>query len=874
MSERPPKLAEKILSKLQYDDVWKTTLGDFEEYYTYLKEKEGFSSANIWYWKQVLHYAPSKITHKIYWSVSMFKNYLKISFRTLIKQKSYSFINIIGLGIGLTAFFLISLFVSYEFNYDSFHENGDRTYRIIAQQPDNEYLGSNWYAITPTAMAATLKEDFPDVEYATYFTNTRTVLRTSTDAFSEWGVAADGDFFDIFTYVWYAGNQETALVDPYSIILTQSMAQKLFGDENPINRTIEQVYPNGKITEKTVTGVVANPPENSHFDFSFIANDQTTPYYNYNLNEWSNTNVYTFVQVRDGINEEDFAAKLDGFADTYISASEYYQDDLDALPNHALQPLEEIHLSSSNLNFNPSSTGDIKFVRMFAIVAVIILLIACVNYMNLSTARALTRGKEVGVRKVIGAYKSNLIMQFLSEAVIVSFISIIAAILAVFVLLPFFGDLINRDLNTAALMSWQFWTFVIAIGLVVGVVSGSYPAFYLSGQKPITVLKGNLKSGSGNTFFRNTLVIGQFSVTVILLISAIVVFEQLNFLRTTDTGLKREQIVSIPNNDPELWDRFETVKTELIKQSGIEMVTASQANPIYMSSRTSGTVWEGQEEGEELPIYVSPVHFDFQEMFGIDLVSGTPFSKDTFKETEASYIVNEAAIHELGWGSDDAIGKPFSVWGNDGYIVGVAEDFNFLSLDQPIAPLVLMLAPQYDSRYLLVKTNGENIQETMSKIEETLKTFSPGYPFSFSFLDESYENMYRDDIRMGELFNYFSIFALIIASLGLFGLATYIAERRTKEIGIRKVLGANLFQILTLLNKDFLKLVVVSFLIAGPIGWYLASTWLEDFAFRIELGPMVFIVAGVLTILVALFTVSYKSLRTGLANPVESLKNE
>ncbi|XWN37026.1 MAG: FtsX-like permease family protein [Balneola sp.] len=804
----------------------------------------------------------------------MFKNYLKISLRNLTKQKSYSFINIFGLSLGLTCFILISLFIHYELSYDSFHEYSDRSYRVVAEQPQNEYLGSKWFALSPTAMAATMKEEFSEVEFATYFTGSRAVLRNGNQRLTERGVASDGDFFNVFTYSWYAGNKTEALKDPGSIILTKSTSQKLFNDENPIGKIVHFIYPNGSEVDKTVTGIVGDPPQNSHFTFKYVVNDQTTPYYTYNLNEWSNTNVYTFITLKDRDLAEDFSEKIPGFASKYIGASDYYQNNPDAFPSHRLQSLEDIHLHSKYLNFNPYSIGDIKLVYTFSAIALFILLIACVNYMNLSTARSLTRSKEVGVRKVIGAYRSNLMMQFLSEAVLVSLISIAGAVIFVFFLLPVFSELVNRELNTGVLLSWEFWVLTISASFLVGVVSGSYPAFYLSKIKPISAFKSENKNGKSSTFFRNVLVVTQFSITGVLLIGAAVVFHQMDYLKNTDTGLKREQVLVVPQNDPEFWNRFETIKSDLISYSGVEIITASQYDPIYMSSKTSGTEWEGKQENQELSVYVSPVHYDFIELFGIELIQGQSFSPEIFKETEASYIVNEIPLKELGWELDEAIGKRFSVWGNDGRIVGVAKNFNFISLDQPIAPLALLLGPKFNHRYLLLKTNPNNLQETIAQVESTVKTFSPGFPFSYSFLDDNYAQMYSDDIRTGTMFNYFSILALIIACMGLFGLATFVTEQRTKEIGIRKVLGANLFQIISLLNKDFLKLVGFSLIIAIPTGWYFASIWLKDFAFRINLNPVLFGVTSMIILSVAILTVSYKSIKTATANPVDSLKAE
>lgn len=874
MESRPPKLAEKILSRLQYDDVWKTTLGDFEEYYLYKVEKEGKEAADRWYWQQVIKYTPSKLLHKLYWGIAMFKNYLKISFRNLKSQKSYSFINIFGLAIGLTCFVLIGLFVQYELSYDTFHQHSDRTYRVISENPGNGYLGLDGSSITPVPMAATMKQDFPDVEYATYFGNSQSLLINGEQSFIESGVAADGDFFNIFSYRWYKGNAETALADPNSIILTNTLAIKLFGDENPIGKSIDQVYSNGNSIAKTITGVIADPPEYSHFDFEYVINNQSSLYYEYNEKEWSNTGVYTFITLKEDVSQESFSEKLPGFADTYILTSRYYQNNPEKAPIHALQPLEDIHLKSSQLNFNPSATGDIKFVFMFAIIAVIILVIACVNYMNLSTARSLTRAKEVGVRKVIGAIRSNLMMQFISEAVVISLLSIIAATFIVVGFLPIFSELVDRELTSQIFLSWKFWSFAIITSLLVGIISGSYPAFFMSKLKPAFILKSQVNGGKGNTFLRNALVVTQFTITIVLVISSIVVFKQLDYIRTTDTGLERDQIISISSLDPELWNRYETLEQELLKNPAIQSISTSQFRPTNMTSRTTLTEFDELDKDKELQIYISPVGFNFTELLGINVIAGRSFDEELYNETSTDYLLNEAALKELGWSAEEALGKSFTAWGSEGTIVGIVKDFNFLSLYQDIAPLTLMLNPTNNQRYVLAKISSDNVEETIASLQSTFKEFSPTFPFSYSFLDENYNSMYKSDLRLGSIFNYFTFLALIIACLGLFGLATFVTQQRTKEIGIRKVLGASLFQIISLLNKDFLKLVGISFMIAAPIGWYLAQNWLEDFAFRIDLSPAMFGFAGFIILGIAILTVSFKSIKTGTANPVDSLKSE
>jgi putative ABC transport system permease protein len=874
MKSRPPKLAEKILSRLQYDDVWKTTLGDFEEYYSYLVKKEGVKGANKWYWQQVIRYAPSKIIHKIYWGIAMFKNYLKISLRNLNRHKSYSLINIIGLSIGLAGFVLIGLFVNYELSFDSFHNKSERTYRVVAQQPANEYMGSNWYAVTAAAMAATLKEDYPEVEHSAYFNLSQSLLNTDNSSFIERGLATEGDFFEVFTYRSLYGNLNNALNDPKSIVLTKTLSNKIFGNANPIGKTITQSYSNGSSSLKTVTGVISDPPKNSHFSFSYIINAQTVPYYKYNYAEWSNSNEYTFVTLRSDAVAEDFEKKLPGFSEKYIGASDYYKARPDQLPILKMQRLEDIHLHSAYLNFNPSKTGDVKYVYMFSAIALIILLIACVNYMNLATAQSLKRTKEIGVRKVVGAYRSNLIMQFVSESTVISLFSIIISFLLVALLVPVFNNLIERELSLDIFLNIESIGLMVLLSLIVGIVSGSYPAFFLSKLMPSSILKKESKSGRRSSLLRNTLVIAQFSITTVLIVASLVVYFQLNYIKTTDTGLERDQIISISSSDPELWDRYEVLESELLKIPAVEQVSSSQFEPILMSSRTTVSNWEGANEGQELKIYISPVNYNFIDMFDIEVIKGRSFDKEKTKSTQKSYLLNQAAVKELGWTNEQAIGKSFEAWGNPGTIVGIVRDFNFLSLHEEISPLTIMLAPDFNHRYVLAKIKQENTNQTISSLKDVFEELSSNFPFSYTFVDESFNDMYRADLKMGSLFNYFSMLALLIACLGLFGLATFVTEQRTKEIGIRKVLGANIFQILSLLNKDFLKLVGLGFLIASPIGWFLANQWLQNFAFRITVGPSIFIAAGIIVFLIAIVTVTIKSFNSAKANPVKSLKSE
>lgn len=874
MKSNPPKLAERILSKLLYDDVWKTTLGDFEEYYFYLLDKEGKERANKWYWQQVIKYAPSKIIHKIIWSSEMFLNYLKISFRNLFKHKSYSIINIVGLAIGLASFTLIALFVQYEFSFDTFHEKSDNTYLVIRYSPGEDYLGSDWFALTPTALAETIKDRIPEVEAAAYFGASGALLHTDDNSSTESGISVDGDFFDIFTYRWIYGKPSEAITDPASIVLTRSVSERFFGSQNPVGKTITLKFSYRDDMIKTITGVIENPPENSHLSFSYVLNHRSGLYYEYNYNEWSNTNEHTYIRLKESADIGDIEEKIAQVVAPFFNENDYYQEDPDRIPTLHLQNIEDIHLRSAHINFSAGGFGNIRFVTMFSVIGIIILLIASVNYMNLCTARSLTRGKEIGVRKTIGAFRSNLITQFISEAVIVSLISVALAFTLIVLFLPQFSELVNRNLSSQLFLSYNFWGLILIGSLIMGVLSGSYPAFFLSSFKPITALKGNIKSNGSAKNIRNALVVIQFSITSFLIIGTLVVSQQLKYIQTVDTGLDRDQIISITANDPGFWEKYQTVTQELKRNPNILDVTSSRYSPAYTTSRTSGIEWDGKPEENELTIFVNPVNFNFTELMGIQIIAGSDFNKQTYTPENTQFILNESAARSIGWNPEKAIGQNLEVWGNKGNIAGVMKDFNFLPLHREIGPLVLILYPDSQQRLLHVKVDGQNIQETIDFLDESMATFSPGFPFDYTFLDSYYANLYRDESRLGNMFNSFTLLALFIACIGLFGLFTFIVEQRTKEIGIRKILGANLFQLISLLNQDLLRLIAVSFLISIPIGWYAANWWLSDFAYHIDLGFGIFLLTGLIAYGIALLTVSIKSFQTASANPVDSLKNE
>lgn len=876
MKNRPPTIAKKILSKLLYDDVWKTTLGDFEERYSYLLEKEGKASANRWYWSQVLRYAPSKLSHKLYWTVGMFFNYLKISLRNLRTNKSYSFINISGLAIGLASFILISLFVHHELSYDKHFDDTDQIYRVIKRNV-NAHQGNNWNAVTPMPLHSGLKENFPQFEHTTYVSANTELIKSGADYFYEDGLYVGGEYFETFSHSWVYGNPGTALADPESIILTQSLSNKLFGNKNPVGESISIIPAHETdINIKTVTGVIEDLPKTSHLYFNYIVNEKSNKWHENNYNHWDSNSYFTFVKLggQTELNDE-LQAKLSEYYNAQMITKSSYNPD--QVPQIGFQPILDIHLKSTHINHQRGvSLGDIKYLYFLLLIGLIILLIACVNYMNLATARAIMRAKEIGVRKVIGALRSNLIMQFISEAVLLSLMSIVLALVLVGVFFTPFISLVNREIGMDFFTAPEFWLSVLGISFLVGLIAGSYPAFYMSSLRPSGIFKNMTKGGKGNTFMRNALVMGQFAITTVLIISSIVIFQQLDYIRTTDVGYTRDQILTVQIKDESVGEQYKTLAQSLKRNSNIQQVSTGSHLPNDIRSSTSGIQWPGQEE--RIKFHYHNVHYDFYEMLDIELIAGRFFAEEFSTDESDAFLLNESAVAKMGFTPEEILGTRMSRWvpnGKvDGKVVGVVKDFSFLSFRLQQEALLVGFTRAQDYNYLVMKVSPENLQETVAYVEAQVKQFFPDYPFEYAFLDDAFNNMYKTDLNLGTLLNAFAILALFIAAIGLFGLASFMMEQRAKEIGIRKVLGANVLQILATVNKDFMKLIGLSFVIAIPVGWYAMDTWLQDFAYKIELGPSIFIASVLIAIGVAVLTVSYKSFKTASANPVKSLRSE
>ena len=873
-NQKPPKIAEKILSKLLYDDIWKTTLGDFEEYYTYLADTKGKQKANAWYWRQVFCYAPSKIMHKLYWTAGMFKNYLKIAYRSILKNKSYSFINIFGLGIGLASFLLIGIYIAHEMSYDAFHKDSDRIYRIIRDVPNANYMGTSWFGVNPMPLSIALAEDFEGIEVSTSFSDYNGLLKVGQSSFFEKGIYTDRHFFNLFTLNWIIGNPDNAFNSPEAIIITKSLAAKYFGEQNPMGQGIFFDSEDDDPLIRTVTGVIADIPSNSQLaEVSYIVPGFSIDDYERASTHWFNNNEYSYIKISPESDLEDIESRISALINPFLLTRSYYQNDPENLPDFKLVPIVDVHLKSTNINFNPGKLGDIKYIYMLSAIAFVILIIACVNYMNLATARSMNRAKEVGVRKVNGAFKSNIMMQFSAEAVIFSMIGIVLAFAIVFIMLPSFSALVDRTFSPNLFLNPTFWVVLIGTGLIVGLIAGSYPAFFMSALKPVGIFKNQVKGGTGSRQLRNVLVVGQFAITNTLIIGSIVIFQQLSFIKSSDPGYNRDQVLAVTINDPDVMQSYDALSQRLESNSNILAVSSGRFLPNDIRSQTSGVNWDGKDENEIFRVHNGGVNTGYVELFGINMIAGNTFNENA-PDTALNMIVNETFVNRIGWTPEEAVGKDFILWRKEGKIVGVAEDFNFLSYHSTITPLMLRQQPARNHRYLIVKVNPVNLQETIAFVEKEVTALGPDYPFEYVFLDDVFNNMYRNELTLGKILNYFTFLGLIIACMGLFGLAAFMMEQRTKEIGIRKVLGADIFQIVAMLNKDFLKLIMISFVISLPLGWFLANNWLENFAYKITIGPVIFITTAVIAFGIAVLTVSYKSIKTATANPVNSLRGE
>jgi putative ABC transport system permease protein len=805
----------------------------------------------------------------------MFKSYFKIAFRSLWKNKGFSALNIIGLATGLAVCLLIVLYVKDELSYDKYNVNANRIYRLDADIYFNNTEAD--MATAPDPLPPALIRDYPEVEQMVRVNNQGDILikKDNQNIQDHHAAFVDSTFFKVFTFPMIAGNANTALDEPNSIVIDETTAKKYFNSTDVVGKTL---YVDNSINCK-ITGVIKDMPKQSSFHFSFLR-----PRGKANIS-WLSNNATCFILVRPGVSRQKLQYNVDATVNNYLGKELQAQlhvslSDLKNKGNHFLyhlMPLTDIHLHSDK-SYELEANGDITYVYIFSIIALFILLIACVNFMNLSTARSANRAKEVGIRKVAGSLRSNLITQFLTESVLISFLSLLLAILLSALLLPLFNQLAHKQMEVSTLFSTWLLPVMIALVFLVGCVAGSYPAFYLSSFQPIHVLKGKVAKGFKNSWLRNGLVVFQFSISIMLLIGTIVIYNQLDFIRSRKIGYNRDQVL-ILHNAYNLNNNIKSFKNEMLNISGVTDATITGDLPTGTSFDTEGWFRDANFDASRTVLLTNfYVDENYIPTLGMQMKKGRNFSKD-FSSDSTGIILNEAAVKVLGFKDPlkESLYRPNM---NNGiisgaiayHIIGVVKDFNYSSMHNNVGPLIMQEGDNPGS--IAIRINTKNIPSLIDKVQSKWNSSAPKVPFNYSFMDADFNNIYTAEQQTGKLFITFAIFAIFIGCLGLFGMVTYAAEQRTKEIGVRKVLGASVSGIVTMLSKDFAKLVLIASVIAFPLAWWAMNKWLQSFAYRIHISWWIFVIAGLTAILIALITVSFQAIKAAMANPVKSLRSE
>ena len=787
----------------------------------------------------------------------MLKNYLLITLRNLKKNRIYSSLNIIGLAVGLAAFILIALYVQYELSFDKYHENYDRIYRVVREDR----------TFTPAPLGPALTENFPEVVAVTRIIRSKNMLIShEQDHFLEdefyWAGPAT---FEIFTIPFIKGDPQTALDDPSAILISARIAAKYFGNEDPMGKVLTV----NNRTNFTVSGIFSDMPANSHFVMDIIV-----PYVTYfqitnnDITRWRSNFSYTYFLLQEGANPEGFENKIHPVIERPLFEQAGFKKPYPTI--YSIQPITEIHLHSHRMQ-EISVNNDIKYILLFSAIAFLILFIACINYMNLATARSIRRAREVGMRKVVGAQRKQLIVQFLSESVAMTFLAMFLSLIIIVLALSAFNSLVERKLSINPVANPQFILGLVFIVLIVGLFAGSYPAMRVSGFRPISVLSGAFTKSSKGLALRNILVLVQFSITIILIICTLTVREQLDFVKNMDVGYSKEQIITLGVRDRAVRENIQAIKTELLRYSDVVAVSTSGRLPNDIDTFTSRD-WTGRNLDEPIPIFYNTTDYDFIDLFDIQIVEGRNFSRDFPSDEKSVFLVNEAAVRVAEW--ESPIGQKLTHWrGDTGKIVGIMKDFHHHSLHRPIDPLYIFLdASDYST--VSIKIRSTHIPGTIDYVESVMKKFSPNFPFDYSFFDDVFERAYNTEQRMVSIFSSFAILAILIACLGLFGLTAFASEQRTKEIGIRKVVGASVPKIILLLSQEFIRWVVLANIIAWPVAYFAMNKWLQNFAYRIDLNVVLFLFAAVMALTVAGLTVSVQSVKAAAANPVEALKYE
>jgi putative ABC transport system permease protein len=815
----------------------------------------------------------------------MIKNYLKVAWRNLMKNKIFSFINIFGLSVGLTCCMLISLYLHNEMNYDRYHANINHLYQLgttfVKDGKDDRTVN------TPGPIAQAMKQEFPEIANSTrlmgLFAEDKTLFQyggpnTEKKSFYESnGFMADSSFFQLFTYNFIEGNPVTALSDPNTVVLSEEIAKKFFGNATALNKIVHISSSTNGDSDYTVTGVFRPYNEPSHINARFFLSfrgggmEQSMKR---NTSMATNNMFYTYFLLKPGANAQQLENKFPEFVDKYIGK------DLKAMGFYKKQfliPVKDIHLHAG-MAVDVTGTGNPTYLYILASIALFTLLIACINFMNLATARSSKRSAEVGVRKVLGAEKNALIRQFLGESILMSLFSFVLALLITALFLPAFSRVGGINISFSFSEHKWFLAGFLALAIITGFIAGIYPAFYLSSFKPVKVLKGKLTNSLAAVSLRKGLVVFQFVISVALIIASVVIMRQMNFLHSTDLGFAKDQQIVIPFRSNNAKNIYTSLKNEISRNREVLSAGASFYYPGIFNPSDLGLYREGKTMKEAKLTRMNWVDYSFLQTLEIQPIAGRLFAEEFPADTSNRIILNEKAISELGFTAKEAVGKPlFFDWNgqaNRYEIIGVIKDFHFKDLHTAIEPYGFFLNNRPFYNYLIVHTNTADMKKMLVSIEKTWHGLNPNEPFEYSFLDEDFQKNYEAENRLSAIVTYFTIIAILISCLGLFGLATFSAEQRIKEIGVRKVLGASVTSIVSLLSKDFLKLVIISIIVASPIAWYVMNNWLRDFAYRTDINWEVFAITALVAIIIALVTISFQAIKAAIANPVKSLRTE
>ncbi|MGD8540363.1 MAG: ABC transporter permease [Candidatus Aminicenantes bacterium] len=840
---RPPEIAAWILRRLAYQEDELSLLGDAEEDYTDILAQNGVFCAISWYWIQVLISLPMFLKSCLYWSVVMFRNYLKTALRVIQKHKAFSFINITGLAVGMACCVLILLWVQDELSYDRFHEDHKQLYRLILKHE------GKWYTSSPWALAPVLKEEYEEVTLCTRYAIRNFLATYGERSFYETVAFVDPDFFEMFTFPLVGGSPKALFPTNNSAVITERTAKKYFGNEDPVGKAL---FINND-TEFTVTGIIKDIPSHSHMNFDIIV--PVKLFGDERLNSWA-LESNSYIKLQKNASPDVFREKIAGVIMKYDKRTQ-------AENIAGIQSLSRIHL------YDVRGGGNILYVYIFSTIAAFILIIACINFMNLSTARGGTRAKEVGMRKVVGARRSNVIKQFFGESMLLSVIALCVAIGLVLLLLPAFNTIAQKNLSLGLGNIAPILLGLIGITLFTGLISGSYPALFLSAFHPAKVIKGTYSKSSRRPMLRRVLVVFQFTIAVVLIIGTIIVYKQLNYIRNKDLGFNRQQVLSLPMNNS-IRANLESFKNESQRLSSVVNVTSATSRPTRIGN-INPVYWEGRGPDQYETFKFVGMDFDYIKTFEMEIVDGRDFSRE-FQTDPQNYIVNEEAVKFMKL--ENPVEKLFSIWDREGQILGVVKNFHSRSLHNEFEPLVLVLTRNWPHNFVFLRIRPENMSQTLKDLGGIWKKFAPNHPFNYSFLDEDFEALYQTDKRTGTLFRYFTILAIFISCLGIFGLAAFTAEQRTKEIGVRKVLGASVSNIIGLISKEFIILLTLANVIAWPVAYALMNRMLSSYAYRTDISAWIFLLAGTLAYSIALITVSYQAFKAARTDPSNALRYE